>query len=94
MSLFLNLLKNALRKSTSTKMSLNNHDSYTTYVTLLGAVSLKISSHFQFQFVLLRLQSVKITFKLTGSNSCSTTNVSINLVFLNKIYEVFQAFLC
>ena len=33
--------KNALRKSGSTKISLNNHDSYTTYVTELEAGSPK-----------------------------------------------------
>ena len=77
--LFLDLLKNALKKSASTQTSLNNHDSYTTYVTKLGAGSLKISRYFQIQFVLLRLKLAKIALKLTGSNSCYTTNFSINL---------------
>ena len=57
MILFLNLLKNALKKSASTQISLNNYDFYTTYVTYLGGGSLKNSSHFQIQFVLLRLQN-------------------------------------
>ena len=41
MILFLNLLKNALKKSASTQILLNNYDFYTTYVTYLGGGSLE-----------------------------------------------------